>query len=112
MKELPKFKREGRQMVERLLTQVFTHPNEPEVSYFRRLVTYDDGHYGVVFSLDYFVDTDVPSKSQWNTVKKKLKRHDTRIFVFKEHQIVACEDAGAKKRCGQIEFGFFVEERG
>jgi len=112
LKELPKFKREGRQVVERLLTQTFTHPNEPEVSYFRRLVEYEDGHYAAVFSLDYFVDTDVPSKSQWNSLKKKLKRHDKRVFVFKEQQIVLCGDFDAEPRCGQVEFGFFVEVRG
>lgn len=112
MKELPKFKREGRQAVERLLIQVFTHPNEPEVSHFRRLVAYDDGHYAAVFSLGYFVETDVPTKSQWNSLKKKLKRHDKRVFVFKEQQIVLCEDFDTEARCGQVEFGYFAEERG
>lgn len=111
MKELPKFRREGRRTVEGLLTQVFTHPNEPDVSYFRGLVEYPDGHYAAVFSLGYFVDTDVPSKSQWNSLKKKLRRHDRRIFVFKEQQIVLCGNFDAAVRCGQMEFGFFAEDR-
>ncbi len=108
MKDLPAFKRQSLERVTFFATQVFTHPNEPEVSYLQRMIEYDDKHFGAVFSLDYFTKVEVPTKSQWNSLKKKFKRHDKRIFVFKEHSLISCETDDAEKNCGQIEFGFFV----
>lgn len=104
MKDLPEFKTQGRERVTAFLTQLLTHPNQPQ-SHFVRLVEHEDGHYGVVFSLSYFAPTEPPTKSQWNSLKKKLKRHDKRIFVFKDHSLVECE---APAGCGALEFGFFA----
>ena len=108
MKPLPEFKSQSRGNVVRFLTQAFTHPNDPDTTYFHQLVEYDDGHYAAVFNLDYFADTDIPTKSQWNSLKKKLKRHDKRVFVFKEQRVIPCENGDAPSRCGEIEFGFFA----
>jgi hypothetical protein len=105
VKDLPKFKAQKREDVICFMTQVLTHPNKPEESYFRRLIEYEDGHYGVEFSLDYFRSTEVPTKSQWNSLKKKLKRHDKKAFVFKEHALISCNDPHL---CGVLEFGFFA----
>lgn len=108
MKELPPFKRMGHTHIQRLLSEVFIHPRDLETSYFRRLVEFDDGHYGAVFDLDYFAGAETPTKSQWNTLKKKLKRHDKRIFVLKEHGVTTCHEDAQELRCGVIEFGFFA----
>jgi hypothetical protein len=104
MKELPEFKTQRREFVTEFLRQVFTHPNQDR-SHFVRLVEYPDGHYSAVFSLSYFASGDEPTKSQWNSVKKKLKRHDKRIFVFKDHSVIDCD---ASARCGSLDFGFFA----
>ncbi len=85
--------------------RVLTHPDQPDETFFRRLVAFADGHYQVIFDLGYF-KTDAPSKSQWNSLKKKIKRHDKRLFIFKEHDLLTCDDPEA--RCGSIEFGFFA----
>ncbi len=110
MKDLPEFKRANRDYVTGFVTQLLTHPNQPEQSYFRRLVEYSDGHYGIVFSLSYFLPTEAPTKSQWNSLKKKFKRHDKRIFVLKEHSVIGCGAPDDPERCGCLEFGFFAHE--
>ena len=105
MKDLPEFKAHKHEEVVMFITQVLTHPNKPEETYFRRLVEYEDGHYGAEFSLSYFASTDIPTKSQWNSLKKKLKRHDKKAFVFKDYSIVPCADSVS---CGFVEFGFYA----
>jgi len=105
VKDLPQFKVRKQEDVVEFITRVLTQPNKPEVSYFRRLVEYEDGHYGVEFSLGYFISTEVPTKSQWNSLKKKLKRRDKKVFVFKKHNVILCD---ASAWCGFLEFGFFA----
>lgn len=109
MKELPQFTKQPMERVTHFAMLMFSHPNQPETSYFQRLVAYEDGHFGAVFSLNYFEKTEVPTKSQWNSLKKKFKRHDKRIFVFKDQSVVACEAEDDSLRCGQIEFGYLRE---
>ncbi len=106
MKELPKFKVYRREDVIIFVERVFSHPNKPEESFFRYLVEYDDGHYGAEFSLDYFINPELPTKSQWNGLKKKMRRHNKRVFVFKEYKLVSCDDP---RSCGFVEFGFFAD---
>ncbi len=108
MKDLPEFKPRKQDQVIRIASQVLTRPNQPDVTYFRRLLEYPDGHYGVVFDLGYFATSRLPSKSQWNTLKKRFKRHDRQIFVFKEHTLVSCDVPDQEGVCGCIEFGFFA----
>ncbi len=111
MKDLPKFKRHNYDHVLALATEVMTrHPNLEE-SYLRRLDLLRDGHYRLTFDLDYFVtESGEPTKSQWNSLKKKLKRHDKEIFVFKEHGISSAPEQSGE-HWGYLEFGFFVEVR-
>ena len=111
MKDLPKFKKHNYDHVLALATEVMTRHPDADRSYLRRLDVLPDGHYRLAFDLNYFVmEADEPTKSQWNSLKKKLKRHDKAIFVFKEHGIIAIgEQAGGK--LGYLEFGFFAEVR-
>lgn len=110
MKDLPEFRRFSHAYVVALASQILTRPNQPEHSYFTRLVEYDDGHYAAVFSLEFFGTADAPTKSQWNSLKKKFKRHDKRVFVFKEHSIEACGSPDEGGTCGAIQFGFFAHD--
>lgn len=110
MKDLPEFKRFNRDYVVSFVSQALTLPNHPEKSHFRRLVEYEDGHYGVIFALDYFASDDTPTKSQWNSLKKKLKRHDKRVFIFKDHSLTNCDEGDGLVACGCLEFGFFAHE--
>ncbi len=108
MKTLPDFKPLPREYVESLLRRVLAHDAKGEMTHLRELHAYEDGHYRVIFSPAYFTlttDQTEPSKSQWNGLKKKLKRHEPRIFIFKDHGMVPY---GAE-RCGFLDFGFFAE---
>ena len=72
-------------------------------SFFEDLQTYNDGHYRVLFDPSYFVLGEgqaQPSRSQWNTLKKHLKRMDRQLFVFKAHGFT---EAGS----AYVDFGFF-----
>lgn len=106
MKELPEFQHRSLEVVATFLTQTLTHPNAPEETYFRRLIPFEDGHFRAVFSLAYLGNVETPSKSQWNSLKKKLKRHDKRIFIFKDHGFEPCDPPD--ERCGYIDFGYFA----
>jgi hypothetical protein len=106
-KPLPQFKPRPQAAVEKLLSTVLTNPAVGEASHLVSIEAYPDGHYRAWFSPGYFILADnatEPSKSQWNTLKKKLKRHEVRAFVFKEY--------GSEIRDGQplcyLDFGFFV----
>ncbi|MCB9435631.1 MAG: hypothetical protein H6673_01390 [Anaerolineales bacterium] len=86
MKELPSFQQQNFQVVEDLLAQVLTNHISDE-THLTTLIERADGSYRVLFDPAYFVLQEgytAPTKSQWATLKKKLKRHDNRIFVFKE----------------------------
>lgn len=101
MKPLPTFISHHHDYVARFIAEVLTHPDK-EDTYFIDLVEYDDHHFRVIFSIDYFhrdeAHQDEPTKSQWNTLKKKLKRHNRSVFVLKEH--------GTLHDNAYLEFGF------
>lgn len=86
---------------------IFTHPQVSEETHLRQLIAYEDRHYRAVFDLRYFGSAAPPTKSQWNSLKKKLRRYDKRVFVFKEAGTTACEPSSGAAECGYLEFGFF-----
>lgn len=70
----------------------------------QKLLVFDDNHFRALFSPSYFVlgdDVTEPSKSQWNTLKKRFKRLDHDIFIFKEH--------GQQDGLFYIDFGYYAE---
>lgn len=98
MRELPHFKRHPLDQVLVLVNDILSHGTASMV---KDLTEFPDGHYRVWFGKDYFIlPTGVtePSKSQWNTLKKKFKRRDKRVFVFKEH--------GTERDLYYLDFGF------
>jgi hypothetical protein len=108
MKELPAFRARKYDQVLAFVTQVFTHADNPEQSYLQRLIENRDSHYRAIFRLDYFTGATTPTKSQWNSLKKKLKRHDKQVFVFKEVGTIECEPNDTANHCGYVDFGFFA----
>ncbi len=111
MKDLPKFKKRNYDHVLAFVTEVMTRHPHAEESHFRQLSVLPDGHYRLSFDLGYFMlESGTPTKSQWNGLKKKLKRHDKDIFVFKEHGFVPAAEQGVTN-WGYVDFGFFAEVR-
>lgn len=108
MKDLPTLKVRPRDQVMTLVQRVLMLDSHSDHSYLHELVAYDDGHYRVLFDPAYFVlqtGQTEPSKSQWSSLKKKLKRHDPSVFVFKEHgkQVIK------GKSYAYLDFGFFAQ---
>lgn len=111
-KDLPKFKPRRYEAVQSFASEILTPPHEtPARSCLRRLIEYPDGHYRAVFDPGFFnleAGQSAPSKSQWNTLKKKMKRHDPLVFIFKDHGETDCETgSAADNRCFYLDFGFF-----
>jgi hypothetical protein len=105
MSSLPRFKVLQHDTVLAFISGILTHSAKSSL---RDLVQYPAGHYRVIFDPSYFnlqAGQTEPSKSQWNTLKKKLKRHDPRIFVFKEYGATTHEG----EQCYFLDFGFFAE---
>lgn len=106
--DVPEFEKRQAFKVLPLMTSVFS---EGGANSFVRLLTFPDGHFRAIFRRSYFVMQGAatePTKSQWNTLKKRLKRRDHRIFIFKEHGTVRCDDASnSDADCLYLDFGFF-----
>lgn len=45
MKELPQFTKQSSERVKHFALQVFTHPRDPEKSYFQEIHEHDDKHF-------------------------------------------------------------------
>ena len=107
MGDLPPFVRRNRDAVAAYIAAILINPNSAEVSHFVELLQYEDGHYRALFDPRYFVLREgqtEPTKSQWNSLKKKLKRHDSTVFVFKEHG-----EVGTQEKQYYLDFGFLPE---
>lgn|SRR5690606_20929782 len=81
---------------------IFTNHQSDEI-WLHELIAYKDHHYRAIFKPQYFIlpsPTAEPSKSQWNSLKKKFKRHDRQAFVFKDY-------GKTETHLYYIEFGFF-----
>lgn len=107
--ELPEFQKMRRRFVADFINGALSGPRGACLI---KLIEYDDHHYRAVFRRSYFelIDgAEMPSKSQWNTLKKKLKRRNRRIFVFRDYGSVACSEyelVGPDQVCLYLDFGF------
>lgn len=107
MEGLPEFRPAPREVALAYAREVFTLDGDRRYTHFQELIEYPDGHYRVLFRPSYFVlpeGQEQPTRSQWNSLKKKMKRHNPRVFIFKAHGEVPC-DGG--QRCYYVDFGFF-----
>ena len=103
MKDLPPFKKRNRDDVESFIAEILTNEQSIE-SHLDSLLEYEDGHFRALFRPGYFVlqpGQTEPTKSQWNSLKKKLKRHELSAFAFKEHG-----EVGTKEKLYYLDFGF------
>lgn len=104
MKDLPPFIHRFHATVDEYANRVFTHVGQEE-SALVELIQYEDEHFRAIFRLNFFVLAEgatEPSKSQWNTLKKRMKRMNKTVFTFKEHGQL--EHQG--QVCGYVDFGF------
>ena len=75
----------------------------------KQLIVEEDGHCRAIFDKTYFVlheDATEPTKSQWSSLKKKMKRHNHKIFLFKQTGETTCNE-DADESCYFIDFGYF-----
>lgn len=103
MSDLPHFERRSRNHVMFLVNDLFG-------DHLCELQVFDDGHFRAIFHADYFQiqpGKDAPSKSQWSSLKKRLKRRDRRVFIFKSHGETHCPNSSGK--CYFLDFGFFID---
>lgn len=106
--DLPRFRKYPFDMAHSFASAVLTNPHRSPKTYLRKLVPQEDKHFRAFFAPEYFAlaegETE-PSRSQWSSLKKKLKRHDRRVFVFKDHGSAQCDG----KPCYYVDFGFFAD---
>ncbi len=101
--ELPEFRKMPLKVVNQFVLSAFNQNG----SQFVRLIPYEDNHFRVIFKAGYFnlaEDAEEPSKSQWGTLKKKLKRRQKELFIFRDSGRVDC---GEQDDCYYLDFGFF-----
>ena len=106
--ELPRFRKTPFDKAHQFAAAVFTNTHVGPKSFLRKLVPFEDHHYRAFFAPEYFVLAEghaEPSKSQWNSLKKKMKRHHGGVFIFREHGSAPCDG----KPCYYVEFGFFLD---
>ena len=104
--ELPEFRKMKKAYVTKLINSILIGAGGASLV---RMNDYDDNHFRVIFKISYFQLTDgndMPSKSQWNTLKKKMKRRDRSIFIFREYGSIECEGASEGNTCLYLDFGF------
>ena len=110
-KDLPQFRKVKRSYAASFIHQALSGPRGAALL---QLIEFDDHHFRAVFDLSYFQLAEgkrMPSKSQWNSLKKRLKRRDRSIFIFREYGVIDCEAHGkrlAAKTCLYLDFGFLL----
>ena len=103
--EVPTFRRVKRAYAARLIHNALSNERG---SALLELLEYDDRHFRAIFAASYFqlsAGQAAPSKSQWNTLKKKLKRRDRSIFVFRAHGLLKGAPGGTGDQYF-LDFGF------
>lgn len=109
--ELPEFRKVKRSYAAALVHGALSGPRG---SALLQLIELDDHHFRVIFDIKQFQlaeGTRLPSKSQWNTLKKRLKRRDRSIFIFRQYGPIDCDSHGktsAARTCLYLDFGFLV----
>lgn len=115
--ELPEFRSVPRNQVMSYLNGIFNVPGMSG-SALLKLIEYDDHHFRAIFKSTFFAlqpGAEAPTKSQWGTLKKKMKRHDRQVFVFKQTGEVNCNTVDRLRpenrdyRCYYVDFGYFLD---
>jgi hypothetical protein len=109
MKDLPSFKHRDYDAVRAYAAQMLTNHTDPQTTLLR-LTEREDHSFEAVFAARYFVLAEgatEPTKSQWNNLKKRFKRSDSSLFIFKEHGACPCTDG--KPGCYYLRFGYYAK---
>lgn len=104
MSDLPEFEKRPKPLVNNLAMEAL-------MGHLVALQSYDDGHFRAIFRRAYFHLEDAqaePSKSQWGTLKKRFKRRDHTIFIFKAHGTCPCPK-DKDSLCYYLDFGFLAD---
>ena len=107
--ELPQFRKVKRRYAASIIHGALSGPSG---SALLQLIEFKDHHYRAVFDSSCFQlaeGKEMPSKSQWNSLKKRLKRRDRSIFIFRQYGRVNCDAHGKSltaDTCLYIDFGF------
>lgn len=99
--DLPEFRTPPRAYVENYMQTVLGNS-------FVKLQHRPDGAFRAVFDFSYFHIKEGetrPSKSQWGTLKKRMKRLNKGVFVFKETGEIDIDG----EAYAVIAFGFFAD---
>ena len=111
--ELPEFRKTKHEYAMKFINSVLMGPGGASMV---RLEAFEDYHFRAIFKLSYFQlgqEADMPSKSQWNTLKKKMKRRNHSVFVFREYGVITCEESKPESAkngsCLYIDFGFMYD---
>ena len=110
LKPLPQFHRRSFNYAQRYAARALTNERQANATRLVQLIPYPDGHYRAIFKQDYFVLPEgqaEPSKSQWNTLKKHMKRMESDVFIFREHGETDCAPG---ERCYYVDFGFVAHK--
>ncbi len=111
--QLPEFKKRKMHIVVPYMTQILGMSGGSGLI---KLIEYEDNSFRAIFKSTFFnlqEGETKPTKSQWSTLKKRMKRHEYKVFVFKKHGEIDCEEAGDNVSlnrdydCFFIDFGFF-----
>jgi hypothetical protein len=100
--ELPRFRKMRFDTVHQFASHAISHEGK---SALKQLIPHDDHHFRALFSADYFMlgeDRPAPTRSQWSTLKKRLKRLRHDVFIFKDY--------GRQGDLYYVDFGFFYEQ--
>lgn len=107
--ELPHFRKVKRRYAASIIHSALSGPQGSALT---QLLEFDDHHFRAVFNSSYFQLADgktMPSKSQWNSLKKRLKRRDRTIFIFRKYGQIDGDALGktlSETTCLYIDFGF------
>ena len=108
-KELPRFRKVKRRYAASIVHSALSGP---QGSALLTLLEFEDRHFRAIFDISYFQlaeGKDMPSKSQWNSLKKRLKRRDRSLFIFRQYGRLDCGDqakTSSADTCLYIDFGF------
>ncbi len=92
MKELPQFIPMDTEFVDSFVRDILHDPQSQDADFVVALLFQKGNAFRVIFDVAYFSKGDAapnPTRSQWNTLKKKFKRRHQHVFVFKEHGTTA-----------------------
>ncbi len=107
--ELPDFRRVSKTYAATFINSVLSGAGGASLL---RLIEFEDHHFRAIFKVSYFQLAEAagsPSKSQWNTLKKKMKRRNRSVFIYRQYGQIACDESErgeSKPACLYLDFGF------